>query len=225
MSELTAHGVSFGFENFERILNRIEFSVRTAEFVMILGENGSGKTTLLRILAGLLLPTAGEISVDGKPVTQRHGVVGLVLQNPDHQMIAATIEEEIALGCELRGMPREQMARVVETLLTRFQLESLRYRPPESLSGGQKQRVALAAAMSAQPDFLLLDEPDSFLDAPSRREFMRSLQEVRKSCGIVWVSPRPRPQLSADRCYELKGGQLVSIACDSPCRRFDWMPA
>jgi len=225
VSELTASAVSFRFQNSGQILDHVEFSIRTAELAVIFGGNGSGKTTLLRILAGLLRPTEGEVLVDGKPVFERRGVVGMVLQNPDHQMIAATVEEEIALGCELRGMPREQMVRTVEALLTRFRLDLLRYRPPESLSGGQKQRVALAAAMSARPDILLLDEPDSFLDASSRREFVNSLEEVRKACGIVWVSPRLRPPLSVDRCYELKNGRLDSFACESPARGFDSIPA
>ncbi|MDD5087988.1 MAG: ABC transporter ATP-binding protein [bacterium] len=216
MSELTAHDVRFGFDGQRWILRDLDFSISTGKLVVILGENGSGKTTLLRILAGLLAPTQGVVRVGGSPVRERRGAVGMVLQNPDHQMIAATVEEEIALGCELRGMERSRMKRVVASQLARFRLEPLRFRPPESLSGGQKQRVALAAAMAAQPEFLLLDEPDSFLDAPSRREFLQSLDEVRADCGIVWVTPRPRPLLQANRCLKLNAGTLIPHECTAP---------
>ncbi|MBU0509659.1 energy-coupling factor ABC transporter ATP-binding protein [bacterium] len=209
MSELVARDISFGYRGCAPLLKDVSLTLYTGRSMVVIGRNGSGKTTLLRILAGLLPPVNGQVLADGQPIVASSGRVGIVLQNPDHQMIASTVEEEIALGLELRGRDPGEMKPVVESLLERFGLQSLRLRPPEALSGGQKQRVALAAALAAKPDFLLFDEPDSFLDAPSRAEFMRSLDELRAECGILWVTPRPLRMPAADEHLLLENGTLI----------------
>lgn len=208
MSELRAEDLCFHYADGTEVLRGVNLVVRRGELVAILGENASGKTTMLKLLAGLASPSSGCTTVDGVPVNRVRDRVGIVFQNPDHQMIAATVEEEIALGLELRGVPQTAMRPQVEELLSRFDLVALRSASPESLSGGQKQRVALAAVMVSRPDFLLFDEPDSLLDAPSRAEFDSAVEVIRASCGIVWTCPHPKRMPRSDRRFELRDGVL-----------------
>jgi energy-coupling factor transporter ATP-binding protein EcfA2 len=203
MRELRAERVRFGFAGQAPLLENVNLSLRTGERAVLVGRNGSGKTTLLRILAGLLTPSGGRVYVHGESDESPRKRVGILFQNPDHQMIAPTVEEEIALGLELRGEQPREIRRVVDSLLARFGLQDLVPSPPEALSGGQKQRVALAATMAWAPPFLLLDEPDSFLDAPSRRELLRGVDEVRAQCGLLWVLPHTRQLPVADRYWLL----------------------
>ncbi|MFZ5432985.1 MAG: ABC transporter ATP-binding protein [Calditrichota bacterium] len=211
MNELCARNVSFGYDSAQPLLKDINLTVRTGEIVTILGGNASGKTTLLRILAGLLTPAGGKVLIKSENGTEllTRGRAGIVFQNPDHQMIASTVEEELALGLEMRGMPPEQMRPLIESMLENFFLQGLRHRPPEALSGGQKQRVALASVMISKPDFMLFDEPDSFLDAASRRDLMNGIEQIRPICGIVWATPMPRRLPVSDRYYRLLDGQLA----------------
>ena len=209
MSGLKAENLRFRFGDGPEILRGVNLSVRPAEMVAILGENASGKTTLLRILGGLLSPADGVVTVDGVPLPQARERLGIVFQNPDHQMIAATVEEELAVGLELRGVPQAAMQIRVEELLRNFNLEMIRKSSPENLSGGQKQRVALAAIMATRPKFLLFDEPDSLLDAPSRAEFISAVEVVRHDCGVIWTSPHPKRMPKADHSFELRDGVLA----------------
>jgi energy-coupling factor transport system ATP-binding protein len=209
VGELKAEGVHYRYGEGSEILHDVNLVVRHGELVAVLGENGSGKTTLLKLLAALLKPSDGKIAIDDSPVDQVRDRVGIVFQNPEHQMIAASVEEELALGMEFRGVPPEEMSRRVETEIKRFELESLRFESPESMSGGQKQRVALAAIMITNPEFVLFDEPDSLLDAPSRKDLAEAVSALRSSTGIVWTCPHPRRLPAADRYYELREGKLL----------------
>jgi energy-coupling factor transporter ATP-binding protein EcfA2 len=163
---------------------------------------------LLRLLSGLLSPASGRVFVRGTEHPDVHNQVGILFQNPDHQMLAATVEEELALGLELRGVSPDVMRSTVENLLSRFQLEPFRNHSPQALSGGQKQRVALAAIMAVRPQFLLFDEPDSYLDAPSRRELLSAVEEIRADCGIIWATPHPRHMPLAERFALVRDGTL-----------------
>lgn len=208
MSQLRLDAVEFYYHPDRPLLSRVSLTVERGERIVIVGANGSGKTTLLRLMAGLLRPRSGWITVNAVDATAARDRIGILFQNPDHQMIAESVEAEIALGLELRAMPPVQMAPLVDAALRRFSLESLRARPPEQLSGGQKQRVALAAITVLQPDYLLFDEPDSFLDAPSRRELNRSIETIAPDCGIVWTLPGVRRMPDADRYLALSAGEL-----------------
>jgi energy-coupling factor transport system ATP-binding protein len=212
MRELRAERVSFAYTDQSPVLTDVSFSLRTAERVVIVGRNGSGKTTLLRLLAGLFTPATGRVIISGEREESPRNRVGILFQNPDHQLIAATVEEEIALGLELRGEDPIRIRKAVDELLRRFELEAFAESPPDALSGGQKQRVTLAALMAWSPPFLLLDEPDSFLDAPSRRELMRGIEEVHESCGLLWVLPHARRLPEADRYLLLHEGCVTECS-------------
>jgi energy-coupling factor transporter ATP-binding protein EcfA2 len=212
VAELTASDLGFAFAHQTPLLDGLNLTVRTGETVVLWGENASGKTTLLRLLAGMLEPLRGTVRIDGTPVAEPRGRVGILFQNPDHQMIAPTVEEEIALGLEFRGTPPEAMRPVVENLLGRFGLEQMRSRSPESLSGGQKQRVTLAAIMAFRPLFLLFDEPDSYLDAPSRRDLLAAVEEIRSEVGMLWTTPNPRRRPRADRLLLLECGRIRELS-------------
>jgi energy-coupling factor transport system ATP-binding protein len=210
--ELRTEDLSFAFSGRAPLFQHLSFELHTGEMVVLAGENASGKTTLLRLLAGLLRPTSGRVVLTGESSGDPRGRVGILFQNPDHQMLAATVEEELALGLELRAVDPARIRVKVDSLLARFELQALRESPPEALSGGQKQRVALAAIMAAQPPFLLFDEPDSFLDAPARHELMIALSEVREECGVLWVTPHPRSAPAADRYGYLRDGRIEAVS-------------
>jgi energy-coupling factor transporter ATP-binding protein EcfA2 len=208
LAELVANKIGFGYRYSALVLSEISLRLRSGEQISLIGANGSGKTTLLRLLAGLLPPAHGEVTLDGEPIAPHLGKVGILFQNPDHQMIASRVEAEIALGLELRGTAPAVMRPAVEAMLSKFDLIALRNEAPDKLSGGQKQRVALAAIMIAEPQFLLLDEPDSFLDAPGRNSLLRMIESLATTCGILWALPSPKRLPLSDRYYLLSNGRL-----------------
>ena len=184
---LSVHGLGVTFQSGIELFSNVSFTIETGEFVVLFGGNGSGKSTLLRCLAGISTPSCGEISIDPEPLDGVARRVGLVFQNPEHQMIEPCVEEEIALGLELAGVKSEEIAERVEEEIAKFDLQRIRLQRPEALSGGQMQKVALASILIMRPAFVLLDEPDSLLDAPSRREFMEAVDHIRKDHGILWA--------------------------------------
>jgi energy-coupling factor transporter ATP-binding protein EcfA2 len=136
------------------------------------------------------------------------------MQNPEHQMIAPTVEEEIALGLEFRGVEPREIEERVERELERHSLRELRTSAPDSLSGGQMQRVALAAITVLQPTFLLFDEPDSLLDAPSRRDFLNAVVGIRQEHGILWACADADRLPDADRYYWLNNFRVQEVSVD-----------
>lgn len=208
MARLIIEDIEFRLPPNRTLFAGVTLSVAVGEFVTIIGANGSGKTTLLKIIAGLLAPSKGNVQTEESGSGIREPSVGIILQNPDHQMIAATVEEEIALALEFRGKPSSVIHKKVDDLIERFSLQELRKRSPESLSGGQKQRVAVAAIMAGEPRFVLFDEPDALLDAPSRKELMSAVSVIRPATGIIWTTPNPSRMPPADRCLFLNRGCL-----------------
>ncbi|MBI5060509.1 ABC transporter ATP-binding protein [candidate division KSB1 bacterium] len=215
MSQLRVSRLSFAYRDSADLIGDVNLFVNTGETVALIGPNGAGKTTLLRLIAGLLAPVAGDISVDASSALAARNSIGVILQNPDHQMLADTVENELALGLEFRGVPSAEIQTRVETALRQFNLADLRMRQPQRLSGGQKQRVALAAIMISNPAFLLLDEPDSFLDAPSRASFRAALEQVRPRTGCLWALPRLRADIPVDRWYLLNQRTVIETDPDS----------
>jgi energy-coupling factor transport system ATP-binding protein len=213
MPSLELSNLTFSFSVNEPLLDKVSLSVPVGESVVIAGANGSGKSTLLLLAAGILSPQSGFVAIrDDTNKTNLNDSIALVMQNPDHQMIADTVEEEIALALELRGSPRDFMLKRVEEMLTLFDLHELKSRSPEALSGGQKQRVALAAIFVSSPIFLLLDEPDAMLDAPGRKEFLQALDAIRNQCGMIWTCADPDRLPEANRFFWLERARLFEVS-------------
>ena len=200
-----------------KVLSEISLEIFEHEYLAILGPNGSGKTTLARCLNGLLKPTSGLIIVDDLDVTQPNTLwevrrrVGMVLQNPDNQIVSATVEREIAFGLENLGLPSRVIQKRVEAALTRFNLGSYRHQGPHRLSGGEKQRLAIASVMAMEPKYLVLDEPTSLLDPKSRQELRNLLQEIHSEgkTTVFHITQFPEEALDANRLLILAKGRIL----------------
>jgi energy-coupling factor transporter ATPase len=221
---ISIHDITFEYltesHHHRRVLDHISLEIPDGQWVAVLGANGSGKSTLARCLNGLLIPAIGEISVDGMntrtaetlAALRRH--VAMLFQNPDNQIVSATVEREIAFGLENMGMPQEEMHRRVDEMLMRFRLQGFRRKSPHYLSGGEKQRLALAAVLAMQPQILVLDEPTSLLDPQSREDMMQLFKAWHDEKTVparttVLITQFPEEALAADRALVLSHGRVV----------------
>ncbi|MEN9207680.1 MAG: ABC transporter ATP-binding protein [Gloeomargarita sp. GMQP_bins_120] len=197
---IVLENVSFGWSRERLALKDCTLRVPQGEFWMLLGTNGSGKSTLLKILAGLLAPDAGRVELAGP--------VGLVLQNPDHQVVMPSVGADVAFG--LAGLPPQQWAERVEQALRLVGLWELHNRPVYSLSGGQKQRLAIAGALARQVPILLLDEPTAFLDPEQQLDLAQQVQQLVRTTGItaLWVTHRLEELAYCDQAVLLSEGRI-----------------
>lgn len=174
-------------------LKDVTAQIKKGEFTAIIGTNGSGKSTLARHLNALLIPTAGELIVEGMRTSDANRIwdirqkVGMVFQNPDNQLVAAVVEEDVAFGPENLGVPPEEIRERVDFALEKVGMTSYREQAPSMLSGGQKQRVAIAGVLAMKPDCIVLDEPTAMLDPKGRKEVMDTIHELNKTEGITIV--------------------------------------
>jgi energy-coupling factor transport system ATP-binding protein len=174
-------------------LQGVDLSIEREEFVALIGPNGSGKSTLARHFNGLLLPTAGQVWVDGLPTSDPHHLwevrrqVGMVFQNPDNQLVASTLEEDVAFGPENLALPPDEIRQRVDEALQIVGLASYATHPPQMLSGGQKQLAAIAGALATRPACIVFDEPTSMLDPPSRRRVLGTIRRLNAEAGITIV--------------------------------------
>lgn len=174
-------------------LKDVTAQIKKGEFTAIIGTNGSGKSTLAHHLNALLIPTEGELIVEGMRTSDAGRVwdirqkVGMVFQNPDNQLVAAVVEEDVAFGPENLGVPPEEIRERVDLALEKVGMTSYRKQAPSMLSGGQKQRVAIAGVLAMKPDCIVLDEPTAMLDPKGRKEVMDTIHELNKTEGITIV--------------------------------------
>ena len=167
--------------------------IKKGDFTAIIGPNGSGKSTEARHQHALLIPTEGELIVEGMRTSDAGRVwdirqkVGMVFQNPDNQLVAAVVEEDVAFGPENLGVPPEEIRERVDLALEKVGMTSYRKQAPSMLSGGQKQRVAIAGVLAMKPDCIVLDEPTAMLDPKGRKEVMDTIHELNKTEGITIV--------------------------------------
>jgi energy-coupling factor transporter ATPase len=197
-------------------LRNLDLAIRRGEYWVILGRNGSGKSTLARLLNGLLAPTGGRVIVDGldtrdtavlREVRRR---VGLVFQTPDNQLIANTVEEDVAFGPENLGVPHGELVERVRTALTTVGMWELRQRPPHLLSAGQKQRVAIAGILAMRPDCLVLDEATAMLDPAGRRDVLELVAGLHSAgATVVAITHHMTEAILADRVAVLHEGKLA----------------
>jgi energy-coupling factor transport system ATP-binding protein len=198
-------------------LDHVSLTVNRGEFVAVLGMNGSGKSTLARHFNSLLLPAEGQVLVDGMDTRDEKHLwsirdrVGMVFQNPDNQIVAAVVEEDVAFGPENQGRPSEEIRQRVEEALTAVGMVHMRERAPHLLSGGQKQRVAIAGALALRPACLVLDEPTAMLDPSGRREVVDVVHRLNRELGmtVVWITHFMEEAALADRVVVMAGGKVA----------------
>ena len=176
-------------------LSDVSLTVREGEYVAVLGHNGSGKSTLAKLLNMILIPTGGRIWIDGREITDPafseddmfavRRDVGMVFQNPDNQLVATVVEEDVAFGPENLGVPREEIRRRVDDALRIVGMESYARHAPHRLSGGQKQRVAIAGIIAMMPRCIIFDEATAMLDPLGRREVMQTMDLLNREYGIT----------------------------------------
>lgn len=174
-------------------LSDVTCTIPKGSFTAIIGTNGSGKSTLARHLNALYLPTAGEVIVEGMKTSDMEHIwdirqkVGMVFQNPDNQLVAAIVEEDVAFGPENLGVPAEEIRKRVDYALEKVGMSAYRTHSPAMLSGGQKQRIAIAGVLAMHPDCIVLDEPTAMLDPLGRKEVIDTIHELNRSEGITIV--------------------------------------
>ncbi|MBN1976693.1 MAG: energy-coupling factor transporter ATPase [Anaerolineae bacterium] len=198
-------------------LQGIDLTIEPGEFVALIGSNGSGKSTLARHFNGLLLPTTGEVWVDGLLTSDpRHlwevrQQVGMVFQNPENQLVASTVEEDVAFGPENLALQPDEIRRRVDEALALVGLQDYSTHPPQMLSGGQKQLVAIAGVLAARPACLVFDEPTSMLDPPSRRRILDTVRRLNAERGItvVLITQSMEEAASANRVLAMHAGRVV----------------
>ncbi len=198
-------------------LNGVSFSVKRGEFVSVIGHNGSGKSTLARLINGLLEADEGKITVFGMDVAEGKNAieirkrVGIVFQNPDNQIVASIVEDDVAFGPENIGIEREEIGRRIDWALNAVGMEKYRTATPSRLSGGQKQRIAVAGVLAIRPDVLILDESTAMLDPKGRREVINVVKRLNEEEGmtIILITHFMEEALLADRTVVMNKGEIV----------------
>lgn len=209
-----------------KALDGVSLKIEQGEFIAVIGANGSGKSTLARHLNALLLPTDGRVTVDGMDTVDADKVwnirqnVGMVFQNPDNQIVAAIVEEDVAFGLENIGVPASQIRMRVDDALAAVGMTEYAHHAPHLLSGGQKQRVAIAGIMALEPECIVLDEPTAMLDPQGRREIVATVCKLNKekNITIVYITHYMTEALAADRVVVMDKGNICFSG--TPCEVF-----
>lgn len=228
MEIIGAKNVSFQYEYADEapltVLKGIDLSVEKGSFVALLGSNGSGKSTLAKHFNAILLPTGGKILVDGMDTVDEDRLydirrrVGMVLQNPDNQLVSSIVEEDVAFGPENLGVPPQEIRERVDDALRAVGMYAYRDSAPHKLSGGQKQRVAIAGILAMQPDVLVLDEPTAMLDPQGRKEVLDTVHALNKERGmtVILITHYMEEAAAADRVVVVDKGvvRMDGTPCD-----------
>lgn len=198
-------------------LSDVSFSINKGEFVAVLGHNGSGKSTLAKLCNAIFEPTKGTVKVKGmvadseEKADEIRRIVGMVFQNPDNQIVATIVEDDVAFGPENLGVEPKEIRRRVDEALKSVNMYEFRHREPHKLSGGQKQRVAIAGVIAMQTECIVLDEPTAMLDPKGREEVMQTVKRLNSELGItiVLVTHFMDEAVQADRVIVVDSGRLV----------------
>ena len=205
-------------EDGPKILDNINLEIERGSFVAVLGHNGSGKSTLAKHMNAILLPTEGKVTVNGIDTADENALldirrtVGMVFQNPDNQIVASVVEDDVAFAPENLGVPPEEIRRRVDDALKCVGMYDYRLHAPHLLSGGQKQRVAIAGVIAMQPECIVLDEPTAMLDPVGRQEVLSAVAKLRAETGmtVVLITHHMEECIAADRLVVLSGGKMVA---------------
>ena len=198
-------------------LKGVDLTIEQGSFVVVLGHNGSGKSTLAKTLNGVLLPCGGHVYVEGMDTLDEHlllairRTVGMVFQNPDNQIVANVVEEDVAFGPENLGVPTEEIQQRVDAALKAVGMEEFVLQAPHHLSGGQKQRIAIAGIIAMEPACIVLDESTAMLDPSGRREVLDTVRRLNREKGItvVLITHHMDEAAMADRIIVMDGGRAV----------------
>lgn len=222
MSYIKTDKVSFSYEasdgeKVNKVLNEITLEIKKGEFVALLGHNGSGKSTLAKLFNAMLLPVSGKVFIDGLDTLDEslkyeiRRRVGLVLQNPDNQLVASIVEEDVAFGPENLGVDPSEIRKRVDDALKTVDMYEFREHAPHKLSGGQKQRVAIAGIIAMQPDCIVLDEPTAMLDPKGRKEVLETIHKLNKEKNItvVLITHYMDEAVLADRVVVMDNGKIL----------------
>ena len=221
MSEtiLTAENLKFRYDSEQPVyaLDGVSTSVKRGEFVAVLGANGCGKSTLAKHFNAILLPESGKVYVedmdtsDDSKLYDIRQTVGMVFQNPDNQIVATVVEEDVAFALENLGVPPDEMRRRVDESMKMAGIYEYRERAPHNLSGGQKQRVAIAGVVAMRPDCLILDEATAMLDPRGREQVMQTIHHLNKNMGITVVSITHYMEEAAPDIFAIFTPRLATI--------------
>ena len=200
-----------------KVLDNVSLTIKEGEFVAVLGHNGSGKSTLAKHLNGILVPDVGDCIVDGINTKDENRLfeirsdVGMVFQNPDNQMVAAVVEDDVAFAPENLGVPSEEIRLRVENCLKAVGMYDFRREQPSRLSGGQKQRVAIASVLAMEPKYIILDEPTAMLDPQGRIEVVETVKKLNRERGVtvVLITHYMDEAAEADRVVVMDNGKVL----------------
>lgn len=201
----------------KEVLSGVTIDIHEGEFVALLGHNGSGKSTLAKHFNAMLLPAGGRVLVEGLDTLKEEDKyeirrrVGMVLQNPDNQLVASIVEEDVAFGPENLGLPPEEIRARVDDALKAVEMYEYRHNAPYKLSGGQKQRVAIAGIIAMRPKSIVLDEPTAMLDPRGRTEVMNTIRKLNREKGItiVLITHYMDEAVQADRVVVMDDGKIL----------------
>ncbi len=220
MKQITVTDLSFSYEQDGKskpILNHINLQFEKGQFVAVLGHNGSGKSTFAKHLNAILLPKEGTVLVDGIDTKDEEMTftirqkVGMVFQNPDNQLVATVVEEDVAFAPENLGVPPEEIRKRVDDALEAVGMSSRRLSAPHELSGGQKQRVAIAGIIAMRPECIVMDEPTAMLDPHGRRRVLAAVKVLKEQYGItvILITHFMSEAVLADRVVVLSDGEVL----------------
>lgn len=209
--------VSFSYPGVDHeAIKNVSLTVKKGEFLCILGHNGSGKSTFAKMINGLFIPQQGTVKVkdldtkDEKNLKQIRATAGMVFQNPDNQMVATIVEEDVAFGCENLGVPQREIRGRVDNALKAVNMLPFAKKAPHRLSGGQKQRIAIAGILAMEPEILILDEATAMLDPLGRKEVLETAKRLNKERNItvVYITHFMEETVDADRVVVFSAGEI-----------------
>ncbi len=217
MIEVKNLSYSYDGENLKMVLNDLTLDIPKGQFVAVLGHNGSGKSTFAKQLSAIINPSQGKVFVDGADTSDEKNLwdirkkVGMVFQNPDNQIVATVVEEDVAFGPENLGIAPEEIRKRVDFALKTVDMEEFKKEQPHHLSGGQKQRISIAGIIAMMPGYIVLDEPTAMLDPKGRAEVMQTIKYLNKEHGItiVLITHYMEEAAEADRVVVLEEGKVI----------------
>ncbi len=217
LDKVTYEYKSYIDDSIQKAVNNVSLDIRKGEFLCILGHNGSGKSTMAKMMNGLLMPSSGEVIVlgintkDEEKIWDIRSKAGMVFQNPDNQIVATIVEEDVAFGPENLGVPSLEIRKRVDDALALVEMSDYKKHAPHLLSGGQKQRVAIAGILAMKPECIIFDEPTAMLDPNGRLEVMETIKKLNKEEGktVILITHYMEETVEADRIVVMNQGEIA----------------